>query len=70
MVKCNCGKTIENVPSWLNSVEVKFVCNNCPNRDLKSIAELKLEDPKPANASIDDDVEIDLDEEDEDEAGD
>lgn len=47
MVKCSsCGKELEQVPSWLNEVDVKVVCNNCPNRDLKSITEIKLE-PKP-----------------------
>ncbi len=53
MIKCSsCGKEIDAVPSWLNEVDVKVVCNNCPNRDLKSITEIKLEAPeaKPMEA--------------------
>lgn len=45
MIKCSaCGKKIDNVPTWLNQVSANFVCNNCPNRDLRSIAELKVEE--------------------------
>jgi hypothetical protein len=38
MVKCACNKTIEKVPDWLQSAKVEFVCNNCPNRQVKNIA--------------------------------
>ena len=38
MVNCSCGKPIEKVPDWLKSAQVEFVCNNCPNRQLKNIA--------------------------------
>ncbi|MDI9636739.1 hypothetical protein QPK87_09970 [Kamptonema cortianum] len=65
MIKCSCGKQIENVPDWLASVKVDFVCNNCPDRDIKSIADIKLtneeEEKAPSKAakgseSIDDDM--------------
>lgn len=36
MVKCaSCNKEIEKLPVWLESVPVKFICNNCPNRAQK-----------------------------------
>lgn len=57
MVTCNCGKKIENVPSWLESAQVTFICNNCPNRTLQSIADVKLEEPKTAAADpIDEEI--------------
>lgn len=43
MVTCSCGKPIEKVPDWLQSVTVDFVCNNCPNRQLKNIAFVDLD---------------------------
>ena len=43
MVVCGCGKAIEKVPSWLTSVNIQFVCNNCPNRTIKGITEVTLE---------------------------
>ncbi|QYK53009.1 MAG: hypothetical protein KF824_12200 [Fimbriimonadaceae bacterium] len=51
MIKCSCGKELEHVPNWLGSVNVKVVCNNCPDRDLKSITEIKLESPEPVDNS-------------------
>ena len=43
MVKCVCDKTIDKIPSWLDSVKVDFVCNNCPKRQIKSISQLSME---------------------------
>lgn len=43
MVNCSCGKAIEKVPDWLKSAQVEFVCNNCPNRQLKNIAFVDLD---------------------------
>lgn len=43
MVNCSCGKPIEKVPDWLRSAKVEFVCNNCPNRQLKNIAFVDLD---------------------------
>ena len=43
MVKCDCGRTIEKIPSWLGTVKVDFVCNNCPNRQVKPISQLHAE---------------------------
>lgn len=43
MVQCSCGKPIEKIPSWMNGIQVQFVCNNCPNRQLKNIAMVSLE---------------------------
>lgn len=48
MVTCSCGKQIEKVPNWLDGVNVKFVCNNCPDREIQSIADIKLPEPKKA----------------------
>jgi len=39
MVKCSaCGKAIDKMPNWLQSVNVGFVCNNCPKRQGKMAA--------------------------------
>ncbi len=43
MVKCSCGKVIDKLPDWLSEVKVQFVCTNCPNRAVKSIAHVTLE---------------------------
>lgn len=43
MVTCSCGKPIDKVPDWLRSAKVEFVCNNCPNRQLKNIAFVDLD---------------------------
>ncbi len=40
MVHCSCGKVIEKIPNWMQSVKVEYVCNNCPNRQVKPIAQL------------------------------
>jgi hypothetical protein len=40
MVTCACNKKIEKVPSWLEGVNVSFICNNCPNRTVKGISEV------------------------------
>jgi hypothetical protein len=51
MVTCSCGKTIANIPNWLNNAKVEFVCNNCPNRNFKNIAVMSMEiDQKLAGA--------------------
>lgn len=72
MVKCVCDKTIDKIPSWLDSVKVDFVCNNCPKRQIKTISQLHAEQQaalaKAANAEkmdIDPEEEADdLDDED------
>jgi hypothetical protein len=52
MVTCACGKTINNIPNWLNNAKVDFVCNNCPNRNFKNIAIMSMEiDQKLAGAA-------------------
>lgn len=44
MVKCDsCGKAMERVPDWMESVQVEFVCNNCPNRQTKNIAFVSMD---------------------------
>lgn len=43
MVQCACGKVLDKVPAWLSSVNVEFVCNNCPKRQIKSISQLSME---------------------------
>lgn len=44
MIHCStCGKPLDKVPLWMDGVQVEFICNNCPGRDIKSIAEIKLE---------------------------
>lgn len=53
MITCSCGKTIEKVPAWMSSVNVEFVCNNCPNRQTKNIAFVTLEPDVPATAKLD-----------------
>ncbi len=42
MVLCLCGKPLEKVPSWLDGVKISFICQNCPNRTVKSIASVTL----------------------------
>ncbi|MES1228291.1 MAG: hypothetical protein ABUL72_06430 [Armatimonadota bacterium] len=43
MVTCSaCGKLIDKVPTWLEGVNVAFICNNCPNRTIKGITEVSL----------------------------
>lgn len=43
MVQCSCGKAIDKIPNWMSGIQVQFVCNNCPNRQLKNIAMVSLE---------------------------
>jgi hypothetical protein len=50
MVKCVCDKAIDKVPDWLSSVQVDFVCTNCPRRQVKTISQLHAE--QMANAGI------------------
>lgn len=52
MVICACGKTLDKVPAWLDGVKVEFVCNNCPNRKLKNIAFITLENDAPAKDQV------------------
>ncbi len=68
MVNCTCGKTIDKIPSWLQGVEVEFVCNNCPNRQIKPISQLAAETAQATRNEVEDLAEMDtLDKEDEDE---
>ncbi len=30
MPKCICGKPLDKLPNWLEGVNVRFRCNNCP----------------------------------------
>ncbi|MBV6458063.1 MAG: hypothetical protein HONBIEJF_01185 [Fimbriimonadaceae bacterium] len=52
MVTCSCGKVIDRVPSWLNRVQVEFICNNCPNRTTKNITQMTFT-TFPTNAESD-----------------
>jgi hypothetical protein len=54
MITCKCGKTIDKVPDWMQSINVEFVCNNCPNRQTKNIALIALEVEQASVASLDD----------------
>lgn len=56
MVKCSCGKPLDKVPDWLTSVNVQFICNNCPNRDYQNIAHAKFppEAPKKEEEIVED----------------
>ncbi len=67
MVHCtSCGKAIEKIPDWMSSVQVEFVCNNCPNRHTKNIAFINLEvDTSSTKADDEPDVEEVADEEEE-----
>ena len=54
MVTCSCGKSIEKIPDWLQSTKVDFICNNCPNRQIKNIAFTTLDaGTKDTGKSID-----------------
>ncbi|MBX3096103.1 MAG: hypothetical protein KF812_04515 [Fimbriimonadaceae bacterium] len=51
MIQCQqCGRTLEKVPNWLESVPVTFVCNNCPNQTVKGITEVELMPPTEGEA--------------------
>jgi len=43
MVTCSCGRKIDKIPNWMQGINVNFVCNNCPNRNIKNIASVSLE---------------------------
>ncbi len=63
MITCKCGKTIEKVPTWMQSIDVEFICNNCPNRQTKNIAFAALELEVPSAAKLDDEEEeVDVEE--------
>lgn len=69
MVKCSCGKSIEKVPDWMQSIRVEFVCNNCPNRQTKNIALMTAEiensmRPKMEDELADEDLALEDDAED------
>ncbi|MER3496334.1 MAG: hypothetical protein C4320_05755 [Armatimonadota bacterium] len=51
MVKCACGKVIDRIPTWMETIKVEYVCNNCPNRTMKNIAFVSLE-PVPVKPTI------------------
>jgi hypothetical protein len=63
MITCKCGKTIDKVPTWMQGIQVDFVCNNCPNRQTKNIAFLAMEPALPNTARPTDDEEIEETEE-------
>jgi hypothetical protein len=58
MITCKCGKSMDKLPSWMASVNVEFVCNNCPNRQTKNIAFVNLEPSLPAVAKLDQDLDV------------
>lgn len=63
MIQCSsCGRPIEKVPDWLRGTKVDFVCNNCPNRQTKSIAFLTLEPEPKATSRHDDEEDIEVEE--------
>lgn len=45
-MQCSCGKQLDKVPGWMSSVQITFICQNCPNRNLQSIADVKIETPE------------------------
>jgi len=58
MVHCtSCGKPIEKIPDWMRGIKVEYVCNNCPNRQLKNIAFINLDAGLHASAKLEADVE-------------
>lgn len=63
MVYCSgCGRAIEKMPDWLTGVNVEFVCNNCPNRQTKSIAFVDLEAGLKTAAIAEEEPEVDVEE--------
>ena len=58
MITCKCGQPMERLPSWLATVNVEFICNNCPNRQTKNIAFISLEPNLPAAAKVEGDLDI------------
>jgi hypothetical protein len=67
MVQCSCGKVLDRVPVWLSGVTVEFVCNNCPNRQVKPIGQMAIAPTVTAGADPSEDVDL-SDEIDDDEA--
>lgn len=61
MITCKCGKTIDKVPDWMQSINVEFVCNNCPNRQTKNIAFATLATEAVPAAKLDEE-EVDVEE--------
>lgn len=54
MVKCSsCNKEIEKLPVWLESVPVKFICNNCPSRAQKPAPQRHTESVKEPKLATD-----------------
>ncbi len=60
MVKCICGKAIEKMPTWLESVQVDFICTNCPKRQVKTIAQLNAEAAMNATTTQDTKLAMDV----------
>jgi hypothetical protein len=60
MVQCICGKPVEKIPAWLEGVKVSFVCNNCPNRQVKNIAFMAAEFEPKAPPKLEDDLDLDM----------
>lgn len=59
MVQCSsCGKAIERIPNWMQGIKVEYVCNNCPNRQLKNIAFINLDAGLHASAKIEAEPEV------------
>ena len=56
MVLCACGKPLDKVPTWLSSVTIEFICNNCPKRNIKSITQLTPEQITGAPRNAEDDL--------------
>ncbi|MEJ5171775.1 MAG: hypothetical protein WHU10_12365 [Fimbriimonadales bacterium] len=52
MVYCSCGKPIEKIPSWMQRVNVQFVCNNCPNRKHQNITQMDLSVVLPPSSDL------------------
>lgn len=59
MVICtSCGKVIDKIPDWMQSIKVEYVCNNCPNRHTKNIAFINLELETAASKVTEDEPDI------------
>lgn len=50
-VTCSCGKPLDKIPLWMKEINVHFICNNCPNRDLQNIAHAKFPAEIPTEES-------------------
>ena len=60
MIVCSsCGKQMDKMPTWLESVSATFVCNNCPNRQTKNIAFVNLDQSLPAAAKLEEPISLD-----------